>query len=165
MRNSSAQTWFPLASAAFGQTFTVTPIALVTAEAAAVNGGYLHQPYIVQEVLDSEGNVTYEHDATQVRQVVSEETSKRVCALLEGVVDGGTGKNAYVSGYRIGGKPVPPIKPAPRPRKIRRATLWFPLWAWRPSTIRSHCSGRAGYAQPHYRHISQRRQYGGAPGG
>ena len=93
-----------LASAAFGQTFTVTPIALVTAEAAAVNGGYLHQPYIVQEVLDSEGNVTYEHDATPVRQVVSEETSKRVCALLEGVVDGGTGKNAYVSGYRIGGK-------------------------------------------------------------
>lgn len=71
-----------LASAAFGQTFTVTPIALVTAEAAAVNGGYLHQPYIVQEVLDSEGNVTYEHDATPVRQVVSEETSKRVCALL-----------------------------------------------------------------------------------
>ena len=93
-----------LASAAFGQTFTVTPIALVTAEAAAVNGGYLHQPYIVQEVCDSEGNVTYEHDSTPVRQVVSEETSKRVCALLEGVVDGGTGKNAYVSGYRIGGK-------------------------------------------------------------
>ncbi len=93
-----------LASAAFGQTFTVTPIALVTAEAAAVNGGYLRQPYLVQEVLDSEGNVVYEHDSTPVRQVISEETSKRVCALLEGVVDGGTGKNAYVAGYRIGGK-------------------------------------------------------------
>ena len=93
-----------LASAAFGQTFTVTPIALVTAEAAAVNGGYLRQPYLVQEVLDSDGNVVYEHDSTPVRQVISEETSKRVCALLEGVVDGGTGKNAYVAGYRIGGK-------------------------------------------------------------
>ena len=93
-----------LASAAFGQTFTETPIALVTAEAAAVNGGYLRQPYLVQEVLDSEGNVVYEHDSTPVRQVISEETSKRVCALLEGVVDGGTGKNAYVAGYRIGGK-------------------------------------------------------------
>ena len=93
-----------LASAAFGQTFTVTPIALVTAEAAAVNGGYLRQPYLVQEVLDGDGNVVYEHDSTPVRQVISEETSKRVCALLEGVVDGGTGKNAYVTGYRIGGK-------------------------------------------------------------
>ena len=93
-----------LASAAFGQTFTVTPIALITAEAAAVNGGYLRQPYLVQEVLDSDGNVVYEHDSTPVRQVISEETSKRVCALLEGVVDGGTGKNAYVAGYRIGGK-------------------------------------------------------------
>ena len=93
-----------LASAAFGQTFTVTPVALITAEAAAVNGGYLRQPYLVQEVLDSEGNVVYEHDSTPVRQVISEETSKRVCALLEGVVDGGTGKNAYVAGYRIGGK-------------------------------------------------------------
>ncbi|HIX32193.1 MAG TPA: PASTA domain-containing protein [Firmicutes bacterium] len=93
-----------LASAAFGQTFNVTPIALITAEAAAVNGGYLHQPYVVQEVLDSDGNVVYEHDSTPVRQVISEDTSKRVCALLEGVVDGGTGKNAYVAGYRIGGK-------------------------------------------------------------
>ena len=64
-----------LASAAFGQTFTVTPIALITAEAAAVNGGYLRQPYLVQEVLDSDGNVVYEHDSTPVRQVISEETS------------------------------------------------------------------------------------------
>ncbi len=93
-----------LASAAFGQTFTVTPVALVTAISAAVNGGYLHQPYIVEQVLDSEGAVVYQHDNTPVRQVISEETSERVCALLEGVVDGGTGKNAYVAGYRIGGK-------------------------------------------------------------
>ena len=93
-----------LASAAFGQTFNVTPIALATAEAAAVNGGYLREPFIVKEVLDSDGNLLYEHDTTPIRQVISEQTSKRVCALLEGVVDGGTGKNAYVSGYRIGGK-------------------------------------------------------------
>ena len=93
-----------LASAAFGQTFNVTPIALITAEAAAVNSGYLYEPYLVQQVLDSDGNVVYEHDSTPVRQVISEETSERVCALLEGVVDGGTGKNAYVAGYRIGGK-------------------------------------------------------------
>lgn len=93
-----------LASAAFGQTFTVTPIGLITAEAAAVNGGYLHTPYIVSQIVDANGNIVKEHDTTPVRQVVSEETSKRVCALLEGVVNGGTGKNAYVSGYRIGGK-------------------------------------------------------------
>ena len=93
-----------LASAAFGQTFNVTPIALTTAVSAAVNGGYLREPYIVQQMLDDEGNVVYEHDNTPVRQVVSEQTSKRVCALLEGVVDGGSGKNAYVAGYRIGGK-------------------------------------------------------------
>ena len=93
-----------LASAAFGQTFTVTPIGLITAEAAAVNGGYLHTPYVVSQVVDADGNIVSEHDTTPIRQVISEETSKRVCKLLEGVVNGGTGKNAYISGYRIGGK-------------------------------------------------------------
>ena len=64
------------------------------------------QPYVVAEVIDSEGNVIQEHEPTQVRQVVSEETSAHVCEILEQVVGNpaGTGNNAYVAGYRIGGK-------------------------------------------------------------
>ncbi|QNL45875.1 PASTA domain-containing protein [Oscillibacter hominis] len=93
-----------LASYAFGQTFNVTPIALITAQAACVNGGYLRTPYFVEQVLDSEGNVLYNHDSTPVRQVISEETSATVCEMLEYVVAEGTGKNGQVAGYRIGGK-------------------------------------------------------------
>lgn len=93
-----------LASYAFGQTFNVTPIALITAQAACVNGGYLRTPYFVEQVLDGDGNVIYTHDSTPVRQVISEETSETVCEMLEYVVSSGTGKNGQVTGYRIGGK-------------------------------------------------------------
>ncbi|MBU5626330.1 PASTA domain-containing protein [Oscillibacter sp. MSJ-2] len=93
-----------LASYAFGQTFNVTPISLITAQAACVNGGYLRTPYFVEQVLDSDGNVLYNHDSTPVRQVISEETSATVCEMLEYVVAEGTGKNGQVAGYRIGGK-------------------------------------------------------------
>ena len=64
-----------LASYSFGQNFTVTPLALIAAQAACVNGGYLYTPYVVEKELDGDGNVVYQHDATPVRQVVSEETS------------------------------------------------------------------------------------------
>lgn len=93
-----------LASYAFGQNFTVTPIQLIAAQAACVNGGYLYTPYVVDKVLDEDGNVITQHDATPVRQVVSEETSAVVRGILEGVVANGTGRNGQVAGYRIGGK-------------------------------------------------------------
>ena len=93
-----------LASYAFGQTFTVTPLQLIRAQAATVNGGYLYTPYLVNQVLDSSGNVISQHDSTPVRQVISEETSANVRKCLEYVVSDGTGKNGQVAGYRIGGK-------------------------------------------------------------
>jgi len=93
-----------LASYAFGQTFNVTPIELIRAQAACINGGYLYTPYVVEQVLNSEGNLVSQHDATPVRQVISEETSERVRQCLEYVVASGTGKNGQVAGYRIGGK-------------------------------------------------------------
>ena len=93
-----------LACYAFGQNFNVTPVALIAAQAACINGGYLRQPYIVDQITDSSGNVTYQHDTTPLRQVVSEDTSATVRESLEYVVSDGTGKNGKVAGYRIGGK-------------------------------------------------------------
>lgn len=93
-----------LATESFGQGFNVTPIQLATAVCAAVNGGYLVQPHVVKQELDVDGNVVKNYDTVQKRQVISKETSETICTLLESVVDGGGGKNAYVSGYRIGGK-------------------------------------------------------------
>ena len=100
----SSFTQLDLACYAFGQNFTVTPLALIAAQAACVNGGYLHTPYLVERITDSDGNVTYRHDDTPVRQVISEETSATVRECLEYVVASGTGKNGQVAGYRIGGK-------------------------------------------------------------
>ena len=93
-----------LASYSFGQTFTVTPLALIRAQAACINGGYLYTPYVVDQVLDDEGNIIAQHEVTPVRQVISEETSAIVRQCLEYVVASGTGKNGQVVGYRIGGK-------------------------------------------------------------
>ena len=96
-----------LASASFGQTFTITPLQLITAISACVNGGYLMEPYVVREITDPSGKILAAHEPTAVRQVISEETSATVRTILEQVVGDpvdGTGKNAYVAGYRIGGK-------------------------------------------------------------
>ena len=100
----SSFTQLDLACYAFGQNFTVTPLTLISAQAACVNGGYLHTPYLVERITDSDGNVTYRHDNTPVRQVISEQTSATVRECLEYVVASGTGKNGQVAGYRIGGK-------------------------------------------------------------
>ena len=100
----SSFTQLDLACYAFGQNFTVTPLALIAAQAACINGGYLHTPYLVERITDSDGNVTYRHDNTPVRQVISEQTSATVRECLEYVVSSGTGKNGQVAGYRIGGK-------------------------------------------------------------
>lgn len=93
-----------LATASFGQRFTVTPISLITAINAVVNGGYLYTPHVVDHIENEEGEITYAADTTPVRQVISENTSKRCAEILEGVVGKYTGKNAYMPGYRIGGK-------------------------------------------------------------
>ena len=106
----SSFTQLDLACYAFGQNFTVTPLTLISAQAACVNGGYLHTPYLVERITDSDGNVTYRHDSTPVRQVISEQTSATVRECLEYVVASGTGKNGQVAGYRIGGKTGPADK-------------------------------------------------------
>lgn len=93
-----------LSSSSFGQTFNVSPIQLITACAAAINGGYLVQPHVVGQILDSNGNVKETVETTTKRQVISEDTSALVRKLAESVVNGGGGRNAYVPGYRIGGK-------------------------------------------------------------
>ena len=93
-----------LACYAFGQNFNVTPIALLAAQCACVNGGYLYTPYLVEQITDQDGNVVSKHDPTPIRQVISEETSALVREIMENEVTSGTGKNGQVAGYRIGGK-------------------------------------------------------------
>ena len=93
-----------LAAYSFGQTFNVTPLELIRAQAATINGGYLYTPYLVEQVLDDEGNVISQHEPQAVRQVISEETSAKVRECLEWVVSDGGGRNGQVTGYRIGGK-------------------------------------------------------------
>ena len=93
-----------LAAYSFGQTFNVTPLELIRAQAATINGGYLYTPYLVEQVLDDEGNILSQHETTAVRQVISEETSAKVRECLEWVVSDGGGRKGQVTGYRIGGK-------------------------------------------------------------
>lgn len=94
-----------LATTAFGQGVSVTPIQQVTAVSAAINGGTLYKPYIVKSLNDPETNsVIKENTPVKKRKVISEETSKKVRLALESVVTNGSGKNAYIEGYRVGGK-------------------------------------------------------------
>lgn len=96
-----------LAAASFGQTFTITPLQLITAVSACVNGGRLMRPYVVEKLVNSDGTVSYQRDAQTVRQVISEETSATVRGILERVVgdmNEGTGRNAAIKGYKLGGK-------------------------------------------------------------
>lgn len=93
-----------LASASFGQTNSITPIQMCTALSAIANGGKLMQPYVVKEVLDGDGNTVSKTEPTVKRQVISEDTAQTVCGMMENVVSEGTGKNAYVAGYHVGGK-------------------------------------------------------------
>lgn len=93
-----------LATYSFGQTFKVTPIQMIRAFSAVINGGHLLTPYVVQSVVDSDGNTVSYHEVEETRQVISEETSETLREMLESVVANGSGRNAYVSGYRVGGK-------------------------------------------------------------
>ncbi len=94
-----------LATTAFGQGVSVTPIQQVTAVSAAVNGGILYKPYIVKSINEPETNtVIKENKKTVVRKVISEETSAKVRDALEHVVAYGSGRTSYIEGYRVGGK-------------------------------------------------------------
>ena len=93
-----------LTSGSFGQTFKITPLQLVRAIASVVNGGSLLEPYIVSEILDSDGDTVLKQEPTVVRQTISKETSDTMRTLIESVVTEGTAKNASVAGFSIGGK-------------------------------------------------------------
>lgn len=93
-----------LASSAFGQTNKITPIQMCTAFCAVVNGGYLVTPHLVDKVLDSDGNVVETMETKIKRQVISEDTSDQMRGILENIVNENGGSNAYIAGYRIGGK-------------------------------------------------------------
>lgn len=93
-----------LSVSSFGQNFKVTPIQMVTAMSAVANGGKLMKPYLVQQVLDSNGNVLSNTQPVVKRQVISQNTSSRVSKMLADSVNGGGAKNAYIAGYRMAGK-------------------------------------------------------------
>lgn len=93
-----------LASSSFGQTHKLTPIQMITAYAAVVNGGQLVTPHVVDKIVDSTGNVIKSNGANVKRQVISEETSAQMRMMLEQVVESNGGTNAYIAGFRIGGK-------------------------------------------------------------
>lgn len=94
-----------LATTAFGQGVSVTPIQQITAVSAAINGGTMYKPYIVKSLNDPETNsVIKENTPTKVRRVISKETSSEVRRALESVVTNGSGRSAYIEGYRVGGK-------------------------------------------------------------
>lgn len=93
------------ATTAFGQGVSVTPIQQITAVSAAINGGTLYKPYIVKSLNEPETNsVVLENNKQVVRKVISDETSEKVRYALESVVTNGTGRPAFIDGYRVGGK-------------------------------------------------------------
>ncbi len=103
--NPNTWTELDLAMASFGQNFKISPIQQIMAVATVANGGYLMEPYLVKEVLDSEGKTIETYTPTQKRQVISAATAKQLAAVLEEGVSGGFGgKNAYVAGYRVAAK-------------------------------------------------------------
>jgi len=93
-----------LATTTFGQGISVTPIQQVMAVTAMINGGYLYQPYIVEEITDQDGNSLMKREPEIVRQVVSEETSAQLVDMMESVILDGTGYAAAIEGYRVAGK-------------------------------------------------------------
>lgn len=93
-----------VATTAFGQRFNITPLELVTAVSAIANEGKLMKPRIVKEIKDSDGNIISEIEPEVVRHVISKETANTVKLMMESVVANGTGGNAYIKGYDVGGK-------------------------------------------------------------
>ncbi|MDE6034325.1 MAG: PASTA domain-containing protein [Ruminococcus sp.] len=89
---------------AFGQGDTLTPIEMITSYCAAINGGYLLEPYVVDKIVDEDGNIVLKNERTVKRQVISEDTSKKVRTALGRVVSDNNGGNVTIKGYSIGGK-------------------------------------------------------------
>ena len=102
-----------LATMAFGQANAVTAMQLVAAVGAVANEGKLMQPYLVRQVIDKDGQVIKKNEPKVVRQVISRDTARELCYILEGEVTNGTGKNAYMPGYRAAGKTGTAQKIAP----------------------------------------------------
>lgn len=93
-----------LARIGFGQAIAITPLQLVSAVSAIVNGGNLMKPYIIKEITTPQGEVLKSYNSEIVRNVISYETSSIMCELMQAVVDNGSGRNAQIEGYKIGGK-------------------------------------------------------------
>ena len=93
-----------LATVAFGQSFQITPIQLAATVASLINGGKRITPHLGVSIWDAEGALKEQLEYPKGEQILSEETSSTMRYVLEQVVDGGSGKNAYIEGYRIGGK-------------------------------------------------------------
>ena len=100
----SGATTASLIAASFGQTFRITPLQQVRAISAVVNGGYVLEPYVVDEIIDEAGNTVKKTETTVLRQVISQSTSEMMRELMEKVVTEGTAKGAHTPGYRVGGK-------------------------------------------------------------
>ena len=93
-----------LAVASFGQNFNITPLSMITACAAVCNGGYVLQPYVVSKITDSHGNVIKTMEKKVKRQVISNETSKKMCDMLAAYPEANGASGGYVAGYKTGGK-------------------------------------------------------------
>ena len=103
-RTADNMTKLDLAVSSFGQSHKITPLEMITAYAAVINGGNVVTPYVVNKIVDSNNNVVKQFEPEIKRQVISEETSKIMRETLESVVVTNGGSNAYIEGYRIGGK-------------------------------------------------------------
>jgi stage V sporulation protein D (sporulation-specific penicillin-binding protein) len=99
-----SMTALDLAVCSFGQSNKITPIQMITACCAVANGGYLVQPHIVDKIIDSNGNIVKTASTTPKRQVISTDTAKRMCAILQKDATNGTAKTGYIAGYRVAGK-------------------------------------------------------------
>ncbi len=131
--NTFSRSVVPLSIYSFGQTFKITPIELITAVSSVVNGGYLMKPYMVKELVDTEGVAQKVFEPETVRQVISQETSKLACELLEKVVTIGTGKSAYVKGFRVGGKTGTGEKIDLRPKSLQMGNYVVSFMAFAPA--------------------------------
>jgi len=103
MDNESAKN-VDVARMGFGQAIAVTPLQLITAICSVINGGNLMKPYLVKSVTDGQGNIIYENAPAIIRRTVSEDTSEKIKVMFEAVVKQYSGINAFIEGYRIGGK-------------------------------------------------------------
>jgi len=104
VRNSKYIQRFDLARIGFGQSIAVTPLQLATAVSAIVNGGELKRPLLIKEIVSERGLTIQDFESETIRKVIATETSEKMKAVLQSVVDNGSGKNAAIDGYAVGGK-------------------------------------------------------------